>query len=83
MLRHLNNEVIVHKSGVDGYTEVLLCTYLVWMDMLRLLTSEIIEHIWFGLISLGIADSALHITGVDGYVETLNQSALMWIDGDC
>ena len=22
MLSHLNNEVIVHKSGVDGYTEV-------------------------------------------------------------
>ena len=50
MLRCLNNEVIahmsgvdgytevlsiVHISGVDGYTEVLLCTFLVWKDILR------------------------------------------------
>ena len=73
----------MHMSCVDGYTGVLLCTFLMWMDMLRLLTSEVIQHVWCGLISLGIAESALHITGVDGYVETLSQSALMWIDGDC
>ena len=47
----------MHMSCVDGYTGVLLCTFLMWMDMLRLLTSELI----------------VHMSGVDGYVETLNQ----------
>ena len=36
-----------------------MCTFLVWIEMLRHLTSELI----------------VHISGVDGHVETLNQFA--------